>query len=102
MAVRMETQSHCSFCGRETWACSHGGHCYSEKERKQWELNFGKSTNYKGFPKLIMKQKRIFERCPKCKKKGVEERMFVVFSGMYGNGGRFRECRYCKWSEDLK
>lgn len=58
----MEAQTinkYCSYCGLETWACGHGGHCYNEDERREWEKNFGKSTDYPGFPK-------INETCRKC------------------------------------
>lgn len=33
----------CSFCGHETWHCSHGGHGFSWKEFHEWEVEFGKS-----------------------------------------------------------
>lgn len=49
---KMEQFKYCSFCGKETWACGHGGHCYSEEERKLWERFHGESTNYSGIPEL--------------------------------------------------
>ena len=37
------SQGLCSFCGHETWHCSHGGHGFSWEEFHEWETKFGKS-----------------------------------------------------------
>lgn len=36
-------QPICSFCGHETWNCSHGGHCFSWNEFNAWQAKFGES-----------------------------------------------------------
>ena len=52
----MKSNGICSFCGHETWHCSHGGHCFSWDEFYTWEQNFGKSKEMtKETRKLIKK-----------------------------------------------
>lgn len=38
---------NCNHCGEELWACGCGGHCYSEKEHKEWILEHGKRIKTK-------------------------------------------------------
>lgn len=35
---------YCSHCGKETWACSCGGHCYHTAEHEAWKQKFSQES----------------------------------------------------------